>query len=103
MNNYKFELPTEFSIAGGKIIKVLKEDILESGSYGDFCDIKSQIRIAENIKLEGVPQEISDEDIERTYYHELIHCFNYFYNCECDEALAQTFSNFMYEYMHSKK
>lgn len=92
------KIPSSYKMGGGKLYKVTSHDELD-GKYGDFSDLKAEIRLAKNVDGE----EVSDEDYERTFYHELIHCMNYLYNCDCDEALAQTFSNFLYEFMHTKQ
>lgn len=96
-------IPKSFCIGGGKLFNVKIVDNIDHKSYGDFSDVESLIRIAKTITVDGKEVKISDEDKLRTYFHELIHCFNWMYNCECDEALAQTFSNFLYEYLNTKK
>ncbi len=92
-------IPKSFNIAGGKKIKVSIKDKIENDLYGQFSDIDSEIQIAKNV----YNSEVSEEDMERTFFHEFVHCMNYFYNCECDESLAQTFSNFLYEFVHTKQ
>lgn len=96
-------IPKKFSIAGGKIINVNTSDTLEDNLYGDYCDVKSEIRLAKRLDVGNEIVDISDEDMERTFYHELFHCMQYLYNCEYSESMAQTFSNFMYEFMHTKQ
>lgn len=97
-------IPKSYKIAGNKTVDIaIVESINDGGSYGDFSDAKSKIRLAKNIKVEDELIEISDEDILRTYLHELCHSMQFYYNCEYDEAQAQTFSNFMYEYLHTKQ
>lgn len=93
------KIPNSFTIAGGKKINISIEDRLDDNLYGQFSDVDAEIKIAEHV----YDKEVSDEDMERTFWHEFVHCMNYFYNCECDESLAQTFSNFLYEFIHSKK
>ena len=95
-------IPKSFRIGGGKLFTVELVDNIEHKTYGDFSDAEALIRVAQKISVDGKEVNISEEDQLRTYLHELIHCFNWMYNCECDEALAQTFSNFLYEYLQTK-
>lgn len=90
-------IPKEFTIGGGRKIKVCIEE--KGDNFGNWDDRECKINLFKNIDS----GEVCEEDIERTFYHELIHCFQFFYNCEIDEAQAQTFSNFIYEYIHSRK
>jgi len=96
-------IPKSFCIGGGKKFIVKFVDNINRSNYGDFSDAKSEIRIAKSISTDGEEISINEEDQLRTFLHELFHCFNWMYNCECDEALAQTFSNFMYEYLQTKE
>ncbi len=99
-------IPKEFTIAGGKKIVVNVEDLIKnSGDYvfGDFNTASNVIRIAEKVKIDDEDIKQTDEDLERTFYHELIHSFQFYAGMELDEMVAQTFSNFLYEYVKSKK
>lgn len=96
-------IPKSFCIAGGQKHTVEIVDNINHSKYGDFSDAECKIRLARTINVEGEEIELTQEAIERCYLHELAHAFNYAYNCECDEALAQAFSNFMYEYLKTKE
>ena len=95
-------IPRKFCIGGGRVVNVKVLDDLD-GKYGDFNDAKSEIRIARTINIDNEDIVISEEDRERTFWHEFVHAMNWYYNCENDESLAQTFSNFLYEFMHTKE
>lgn len=98
-------IPTQFNIAGGKTIKVLvREEIKDKDGYkfGKFNDASNTIKIARKLFIDDECYPQTDEDMERTYYHELFHAFQFYAGMELDEMVAQTFSNFMYEYEHSK-
>ena len=47
--------------------------------------------------------DLEEGQIENTFWHELFHVFNFYFNTEQDEALAQTFANFMCEYLATKR
>ena len=61
-----------------------------------YKELEICIRVKDDGKI--LPEEI----IRNTFYHELFHVFNYYYNNETSETLAQVFANFMAEYNQSK-
>lgn len=90
-----------FKIAGIKF-KIEVVDLLGDGDlYGQFSELDSTISIAKRIKYDGVIRDIPENIMLNTFYHELFHCFNYYYNNEMSEELAQTFANFMVEYLNT--
>lgn len=94
-------IPNEYKIAGGKTIKVTLHDELSDGKFGDFSPAKNEIRLARKVEEDGESWKQSIEDIERTFYHEMFHSFQWYFNTEFSEEMAQSFSNFMYEMMHT--
>ena len=72
---------------------------LDDDIYGDYSYTPPQIRIA---RYSG-NEKISDKQMLATFYHELGHCMDYMFDCTTDEAHAQCFSNFMMEFLESKK
>lgn len=94
-------IPNEYKIAGGKTIKVTLHDELSDGKFGDFSPVKNEIRLARKVEEDGESWKQSVEDIERTFYHEMFHSFQWYFNTEFSEEMAQSFSNFMYEMMHT--
>lgn len=102
-------IPEYFKTAGGKVIEVKLEDTIEDSSikghyiFGFFNDASNVIKIAKNVPVNGEDFLQTEEDIERTFWHELFHVFQFYGGFEMDETLAQVFSNFMYEFQHSKK
>ena len=93
-------IPNEYKIAGGKTIKVTLHDELD-GKFGDFSPAKNEIRLARKVEEDGESWKQNVEDIERTFYHEMFHSFQWYFNTEFSEEMAQSFSNFMYEMMHT--
>lgn len=82
------------------------KDIVEEENvslYGTHSDVLGEILLAKNIKLEKELIPLKEYQIDNTFWHELFHAFQYFYNNEQDEALAQTFANFMCEFLESSK
>ena len=102
-------IPEYFEVAGGKVIEVKLVDTIESHSekghylFGDFNDASSIIRVARNVPVDGEDFPQTEEDMERTFLHELMHVFQFYGGFEMDETLAQVFSNFFYEFKHSQE
>ena len=98
-------IPKKFTIAGSdytvKFVESSEDDL--GGNYGDFSNLSHEIRIALNAKLDDEPIKIREDEVLKTYLHELGHCFNYYYNNEYSEEFANAFQNFMYEYLHTKE
>lgn len=97
MNN----IPSEFKCAGFTI-KVKIEESLPDNEYGHFCDALNEISIARTIEVDHKTIQLSEEQKENTFYHELIHCFQFYYDNDYSESQAQTFANFMCEYQRTK-
>ena len=91
-------IPKSFKI-GGQEYSVEMIDELEDDIYGDYSYTPAKIRIAKTTAGEIIPQK----QREATFWHELFHAFQYMFDCTTDEAQAQCFSNFMMEFLESKK
>lgn len=73
-------------------------------AFGYYTSTTSVITLGEYImEKRGRELKVPDEQILNTFYHELFHAFNFYWNNEFSEELAQTFSNFMREFQTSKK
>ena len=71
---------------------------LDDGSYGWHSDVKRKIVVATTMEEDGEDVKLTEGQIENTFWHELFHCFQFYYCNEQDESLAQSFANFMCEY-----
>ena len=93
-------IPSEFTICGSKYNVNIAENSSEiNNNLGDFCLLKHEIRLA---KIDD-ELEVPEDELLKTYLHELGHCFNYYYNTEYSEEFANAFANFFYEYLHTKE
>lgn len=97
MNNFKFK------IAGQEINVKFVSSLNDGTSFGDFSSIQNCIRIALKIKEDGVWYDVSQSQIKNTLWHEIFHCFQYFWTNETDEDFAQVLANFMCEYEQTKE
>lgn len=72
------------------------ETVNNGDDYGEYDDVVNTLSIAQKIgdKLRAVKSKTQ----LNTFFHELIHTFQYYYNCTYDEAQAQVFANFLVEF-----
>ena len=72
------------------------ETVSNGDDYGQYDDVNNTIDLARKI---GDPlRTIKPKTKLNTFFHELIHTFQYYYNCKYDEAQAQVFANFLVEF-----
>lgn len=98
MIDYLSLIPKSFRL-GAQDYEVIIEDRLDNDIYGEYSYTPPRIRIA---RFSG-DDELSDKQMLATFYHELGHCIDYMFDCTTNEAHAQCFSNFMMEFLESKK
>lgn len=94
-------IPKKFCIAAHTFkVQQYKELYDENGDsiYGqfDYDNLLIKIRVQHDNGM-----LLSASIIRNTYYHELMHSFNYLWNNECDESLACVFGLLMHEYIDS--
>ena len=89
-------LPNELKIAGHTIaIKFV--DTTDEDNYGYFSDVELCIVIAKGIERDGKVIEFNDTQLLNTFFHELIHCYQFFYGANYEETEAQVYANFLTE------
>lgn len=95
----KYNIPSKVRIAN-HWYKVILCDFIDNGdTFGSHCNLKLEIKVAECMKNDdGETIYLTEEQIKNSFWHEMFHAFNYYYNNKQDESLAQTFANFMREF-----
>lgn len=99
-------IPKKFTICGSnyKVNFVESSERDLNGALGDFSNLTHEIRIALEANVDdSSTMNVPEDELLKTYLHELGHCFNYYYNSENSEEFANAFANFMYEYLHTKE
>lgn len=100
-------IPKEFTICGSTYRINMVDSARElNGDIGNISYFEHKINLARNSYIYDDDIHIPDDELAKTYLHELGHCFLEYYNnsnVEDKEAFAQAFSNFMYEYFHTKE
>lgn len=89
-------LPTQFKIANHTFSVIQYSDLYIDNDWVYGCFSYKNLEIG--IRIKDGDNLISEEIIRNTFWHELFHAFNYLWNTEVDEALAQSFANFMREF-----
>lgn len=96
-------IPKKFKIANQEYTVKLVEYL--DDSFGEFDSIRAEIRIAKKAMSPYDDElcELSEEQILNSFWHEVFHCFNWHWNTDEDESLAQSFANFMREFESTKE
>lgn len=75
---------------------------IEDSVFGEYDCCRCVVKVAESIVDDnGETVNLQEEQIKNSFWHEVFHVFNYYWNNEQDEALAQSFANFMCEFLES--
>lgn len=77
-------------------IKVRIVDILDD-KFGEFDPVKNEIKIAQYALLKDKEVALSEIQIHHTFWHEVFHVFQWFYEGEYNEGQSQTYAGFMLE------
>lgn len=91
------QLPSEFKCAGNTI-KVELVEREDNNNYGNWCDATNTI--AKTVELEDkTVVKLTEDQMTNTFWHELIHCFQFYFDNSYSEA--QVYANFLCEYFKS--
>lgn len=100
----KYDIPSKFRIANHDYTVKLCEFIDDGDTFGSHCNLKLEIKVAERMKNDdGEIIDLTEEQIKNSFWHEIFHAFNYYYNNQQDESLAQVFANFMRKFELTKQ
>ena len=98
----KIDIPDRFQIAGHPYQIVKKQFVRDDDNdavFGLHDMISNKIYLAQEFPLGKSSYKFSEHQKQNTFWHELFHAFNYYMNNEQDETLAQSFANFMCEFL----
>lgn len=88
-------IPKEITILKHKI-KVTIVRTLDS-KFGLFDSVKNEIKIAQYIPSDDEEVALSPIQILHTFWHEVFHVFQWFYEGRHNEGQSQTYAGFMLE------
>jgi hypothetical protein len=92
------KLPKSFVIHGHTITVNIVEFCDDPSVFGTYNDVTEEITIATKIMDGTKIHELSQIQIEHTFLHELIHCFQFHVKGEFDEGEAQAYSGLLIEF-----
>ena len=93
-------IPKSFTVFGNTV-NIIEVDKLENNNYADWNDAKEEIRIAHRIKMDGEVISLSQTQMEQSFWHEVIHAWQWYSGKEYDEIEAQTYANMLVELIKS--
>lgn len=98
------KIPKEFKIVGFTI-QVEIHNILPDDIFGCFESTENKIYLASSIKsgFSGTIVQLSEAQIENTFWHEFVHVLQFYLGLDLDEQQAQSFGNLLFEYNNSVK
>ena len=99
----KFQIPDHF-IIGGQEYKVVQQEIVKDENnepvFGLHCPVEAKITIAHKFPItDTLKHDFTKDQIINSFFHELFHSFNFMMNNEQKEVIAQSFANFMCEFL----
>ena len=95
-------IPEKFKIAGFDI-KVELVDKTDDNNFGNWNDVTNTITIAKNISLKnGELTSLTERQMQNTFFHELLHAFQFYCGKEYSEIECNVFANFMVEFLETK-
>lgn len=93
-------IPKQFTLHG-HTINVREVEKMESNSYGEYNDVREKITIAHKVRDDEGLVELTQEQIEHSFWHEVFHAFQWHSKGEYDEAEAQSYAGLMVELLKS--
>lgn len=97
------KIPSKFIIHGHPI-KVIRREIDNKGNrYGYYDSVREEIVIFDKVRSDDEPVLLTDTQIEATFYHELIHCFQWHVKGQTDEWEAQCYSGLILEFQKTSE
>jgi len=95
------KIPKKFKMANNWITVEIV-DSLPNANYGQYNDVKELISIAKTVKVDGEVIELSEAQIFNTFWHEFVHCMQFYFDNSNSEAQAQSYANFLCEMLNTK-
>jgi hypothetical protein len=95
-------IPKSFIIHGHTVTVNIVEFCENPTEFGNYNDAAEKITVATSVKDENDKVvELTQTQIEHTFWHELIHCFQFHIKGSCDETEAQSFAGLLVEFFNT--
>lgn len=100
-NLNKMKIPEKFTINSQEITVELL-DTLPDQKFGEYCCITDKIKLARNVKDDdGTVVPLKEEQIENTFWHELLHAFQWRSKGDFSEEESNTYAGYLLEFFKS--
>lgn len=97
------KIPEKFTINSQEITVELV-DTLPDQNFGEYCCITDKIKLATNVKDDdGTVIPLKEEQIENTFWHELLHAFQWHSKGDYSEEESNTYAGYLVEFFKSSK
>lgn len=96
------KIPTKFEI-GGQEIKVNFLDIDETteNRFGFYDSVKEEITVFKQVKSDDGPVNLTEVQIENTFWHEVLHAFQFHSKDDTSEEESSTYAAFLTQFFKS--
>lgn len=98
------KIPKSFKIHCHTItVKVEELDSADDNRYGYYDSVREEIVVFRKVRSNGEPVELTETQLESTFYHELIHAFQWHIKGTTDELEAQSYAGLLLEFLETKE
>lgn len=95
------KIPKKFTI-NSQEIKIELVDTLPDQNFGEYCCITDTIKLATHVKDDdGTIYPLTEEQIENTLWHEVLHAFQWHSKGEYSEEESNTYAGYLLEFFKS--
>lgn len=95
-------IPTKFTI-NTQPITVLFVDTLPDEKFGEFDAVLNTITIANRVKHNDTTYELTEAQRLNTFFHEVLHAFQWYSTGEFSEQESCTYASYLVEFLKSIK
>lgn len=97
------KIPEKFTI-NSQEVKIEIVDTLPDQKFGEYNCITDTIKVAKYVKDDdGTIRPLTEEQIENTFWHELLHTFQWRSTGEFSESESSTYAGYLIEFFKSSK
>lgn len=93
------KIPKHFIIHSHDINVYQREIDQEGNRYGYYDSVREEIVVFNKVKSNGETITLTQTQIEATFWHELMHAFQWHIKGETDEWEAQSYAGLMIEFL----
>lgn len=96
------KIPKQF-IIHGHVIKVIQKEIdnSEDNRFGCYDSVKEEIVIFRKVRSGDDAISLTDVQLEATFFHELVHSFQWHIKGETNETEAQSYAGLLIEFIRT--